>query len=100
MLLTANDHERRVEVGAGTVLTVRLPEQPTTGYRWAIESAGGLEPGGDRVEPGGAIGGAGTRELLFRATRQGTHELRLKLWREWEGEASVIDRFAVTIVVK
>ena len=57
MLLTANDRERRVEVSAGTVVTVRLPEEATTGYRWTIEAGEGLEQAGDRVEPPGAIGG-------------------------------------------
>jgi inhibitor of cysteine peptidase len=100
MLLTANDRERRVEVSAGTVVTVRLPEEATTGYRWTIEAGEGLEQAGDRVEPPGAIGGGSTRELQFRATRPGTRDLRMKKWREWEGDGSVIDRFAVTIIVK
>jgi predicted secreted protein len=100
MTLTGADRGRRVEVGAGTVVGVRLPETPTTGYRWTVEAAGGLELVGDRADPAGAIGGTGARELQFRATAPGSHELRMKQWREWEGEGSVIDRFAVTIVVK
>jgi hypothetical protein len=35
----------------------------------------------------------------FRAARFESHELRMKNRREWEDEASLIDRFDVKIVV-
>jgi inhibitor of cysteine peptidase len=100
MVLTQLDNGRSVTVSPGSVVTVRLPEAPTTGYRWALEAASSLTPIEDRVAAGGAIGGEGTRELEFRISRPGRHALRLKRWREWEGDASVIDRFTVTIVAE
>jgi len=45
MTLTLTDHERTVAVTAGSVLTVRLPENPGTGYRWTMDTAAGLEAG-------------------------------------------------------
>ena len=100
MTLTLTDHGRTVEVTAGSVLTVRVPENPGTGYRWMVETAAGLEPAGDRFEgAGGGIGSTGMRELQFRASRVGSFDLRMKHWREWEGERSVDRRFAVKIKV-
>jgi len=46
MTLTLTDHERTVAVTAGSVLTVRLPENPGTGYRWTMDTAAGLEAAG------------------------------------------------------
>jgi inhibitor of cysteine peptidase len=90
-----------VEVSAGTAITVRLPENPGTGYRWTVETAAGLEVAGDRfVEAGAGIGSAGTRELRFRVARVGSFDIRMKYWREWEGERSVDRRFSVKVVVK
>ena len=100
MQLTQSDRGRTVEVAAGQTVTVRLPENPSTGYRWAVESAGGLQQTGDRSEAGGAMGGAGVREIEFRAAEPGSHELRMKNRRTWEGDAGGGDRFDVTIVVK
>jgi len=99
MRLTESDRGRTVEVEAGAVVTVLLRENPSTGYRWTVDMAGDLEQITDRANPGEAMGGAGTRELQFRAAQRGTHEVHLKNWRSWEGDASVRQRWNVTIVV-
>ncbi len=100
MILDAHDRGRTVEVAAGNVVTVRLRESPTTGYRWTVERAAGLERVGDTFEARGAVGGAGVRQFQFRAARAGSYEIRMKNWREWEGESSIVDRFDVRIAVK
>lgn len=100
MILTEQDSDRSVDMNMGDVVTVRLNENPTTGYRWSVETAHGLEQVSDHMEVGGAIGSEGVRMLQFRTTRVGSSELRMKKLREWEGEGSVIDRFNVRIVVK
>jgi predicted secreted protein len=100
MRLGEQDSSRTVEVGAGSVITVALAENPTTGYRWTVETAGGLERIGDRSEGGGGFGAASMRVFEFRASQAGSHTLRLKNWREWEGESSVIKRFEAQILVK
>jgi inhibitor of cysteine peptidase len=101
MILNERDRDRTVEVPRGGVLDVRLQENPTTGYSWSVEAANSLEQVGDSFEAGGAtIGATGVRVLQFRATRPGSHELRLKYWREWEGEDSVANRFGINIIVK
>ena len=99
MILTESDRGRTVEVAAGSLVTLRLRENPTTGYRWSLQSTGGLELVGDRFEPGGAIGAAGVRVLEFRAARRGTHAIRLQNRREWEGTGSAVDQFETTVVV-
>jgi predicted secreted protein len=101
MMLGEQDRGRSVEVPGGGVITVRLKENPTTGYLWSVEATNGLELVGGRFEGGGpAIGAAGVRVFQFRAPRAGSHKLRLKNWREWEGDTSIIDRFDANIIVK
>jgi inhibitor of cysteine peptidase len=101
-MITLGEHDsgRTVELRAGETLEVRLNENPGTGYRWAVELARGFEELGSRFESGGAVGAAGVRVFQFRAPRAGNYELRLKQWREWEGESSVTARFNATIVAK
>jgi len=100
VILSDLDRGRTITIAAGTTVTLRLKESPTTGYRWGVESMGGLELVSDRSEPGAAVGAAGVRVLQFRTLRAGTHRLLMKNWRDWEGEKSAIDRFEVVIVVK
>jgi len=99
--LSDQDSGRSVDIAKGGTLSVRLQENPTTGYRWAIESSGGLQLAGDEFQPGGgAVGAAGSRVFHFRASTSGTNNLRLRLWRDWEGDSSVINRFSATVNVK
>jgi inhibitor of cysteine peptidase len=99
MNLDGQDSGRTVKVKRGAMITIRLVENPTTGYRWALEAGSGLEQVDDQNEPGGRVGEAGVRVLQFHTKSIGTHELRLKNWREREGESSVIARFNAWIVV-
>jgi len=100
MILSEQDQGRTIEVAEDDIITVRLKENPTTGYRWSVETPNGLELVEDGFEAGGGgIGAAGVRVLQFRATRPGSHKLHLKNWREWEGEASVTERFDANIIV-
>lgn len=100
MILSEQDSGRTVEIGVGEVVTVRLKENPGTGYRWSVDATDGLDLIGDRSEVGGAIGAAGVREFQFRPTKVGSYELHIKNWREWEGESSVVGRFNVRFSVK
>lgn len=95
------DLGRTVEVEAQSVVTVRLDENPSTGYRWNVETTEGLEIVGDSFERAGdAMGTGGVRVLQFRILEKGSHRLSIRKWRDWEGENSIIDRFYITIVVK
>ena len=40
--LTEADNGQSVQVRQGDAIIVRLPENPTTGYRWHIDRASGL----------------------------------------------------------
>jgi len=88
-------------VKAQSVVTVRLDENPSTGYQWDAENIEGLEIVGDSFERAGdAMGTGGVRVLQFRLLEKGSYRLSIRKWRDWEGENSIIDRFYVTIVVK
>jgi inhibitor of cysteine peptidase len=100
MLVDERHSGSRVEVRPGEMVTVRLKENPTTGYRWAVEQAGGLRLESDHhAGAGPAPGAAGVRELGFRASERGEHVLRLKQWRDWQGEGSVVGRFQLSVQV-
>ena len=102
--LTRADDGRTVDLSSGDALELRLKENPTTGYQWALEPDGGavlaLEAS-DYVAPTGpAVGGGGERVFTFKARQAGSATVRLKLWRAWEGEKSITERFAATVHVR
>ncbi len=87
----------------GDTIVVQLSEMPTTGFRWAtLGKPGGIVALAEELfVPGSetAQGGGGTHTFRFLAKRSGSDVIELKLWRDWEGERSVIERFSVSVTV-
>ena len=100
MILKEQDSGSIIEMKLDEVAKISLEENPTTGYLWTIDMLSGLEKIDDQFIKSEAIGSSGVRENLFRAVKTGLSELKMKKWREWEGESSVIDRFSIKINVK
>jgi len=94
--LTEADNGRTVELLEGEAVSVTLPENATSGYRWAIDR---VDPGiveADEAKaryPSGAVGSGGETTFFFKSTAPGSGEVRLKYWRHFEGDASIIKRF-------
>jgi len=101
--LTRADNGNAVALRVGDRLVLRLEENPTTGYRWALdthdENVVSLQHQEYATSPHAAVGGGGHRSWTFIAQKVGTDTLHLKLWRAWEGEPSVTRRFTVTLHV-
>lgn len=104
MVLVQEDHGNTLEVRQGDVLSVRLAESPSTGYRWEVDTIDEqivkLQGADFTIAPETRIGGGGTRSFTFKTRSPGTVRIQLKLAREWEPEDAAIDRFEVTIRVQ
>lgn len=96
--LGESDAGSRHRVRVGERVTVRLPETPTTGYRWEVlDPDPRLELVDDRfegtAEPRGA---AGVRVLVFEPAAAGVLGLRLVRRRRWGG-GEPVDDFSVEV---
>ncbi len=102
LVLTRADHNRTAEVRVGEQIAVRLAENPSTGFSWAIDETNrqllALD-GSDYAPPetGGFIGAKGQRTFRFTARQPGEMTLQLKYWRVWEGDSSAKERFTVIL---
>ncbi len=101
--VTRGDNSRSFEVNRGDLIEVRLEENGATPYTWApTETDPGilaLERDDFELPTEPLFGGPGERVLTFRTKATGSVQISLKHWCEWEGDASIQDRFGVTIVV-
>jgi inhibitor of cysteine peptidase len=88
-------------VKVGDLTTVRLPENPTTGYRWQTASDEvRLRLVDDHFEGAQSPRGAGgLRVLVFEAVRVGSASLRLMKSRTWES-GKPIEEFAIDLDVQ
>jgi inhibitor of cysteine peptidase len=101
MILTEQDNGGHVAARTGDELVLRLPENISTGYRWAVDDASPkileLENARSEPAPAAAVGAGGDALFRFRVVGGGSGKLSLKYWRQWEGDASIVKRFAVTV---
>jgi inhibitor of cysteine peptidase len=104
VVVTSEDNGTTMRMIPDAQVLVVLDSNATTGYEWAIDE---LDTdvveflGSEYVAPtNGAVGQGGTQELEFRALAEGTTTLRLKYWRSWEGDASIVDRWEMTFEVR
>ena len=99
LTLVEQDDGKRVTARVGDEVVLRLPENASTGYRWAPDGydAALLDLAEESASYAGAVGSGGEAVFRFRVKAAGSGLLRMKVWRHWEGESSVIKRFAVTI---
>ena len=92
-----------VAVRTGDRLVVRLAENPTTGYRWAVEEADAtfltLEASSFEPPSGSTPGAGGWRTFRFLAVGPGATRLRLAARRARVGGEDAGQSFAVTVHV-
>jgi predicted secreted protein len=97
-----------IEVRPGDTVRIRLPENPTTGYRWQVAADSGAALGAiaslvhqsfaDAATS--AAGAAGERTLVFEAKTPGRASLRLVNKPSWRGDDAAAEDFALELVVK
>jgi len=100
--LTESSNGSSVSLPVGAILTIELPENPTTGYLWAVDQA----PPGVSVErgvfttPASEHRRAGTPGVrVFDAyAPPGRHVISFELKRPWE--AQPLERRRVTLIVE
>jgi inhibitor of cysteine peptidase len=103
------DKDTTLNISVGKRFVIRLDENPTTGYVWAVDGQTELlvlqssdyEPDTPTNEQGKVlVGGGGKRSFTFVAQKSGAVTLKLKQWRPWEGDASIVDTFSVPVKIK
>jgi inhibitor of cysteine peptidase len=100
-LLTEADNGKTVDLRVGEEARVRLSENASTGYQWAVESADeALAQIGEAVHfpgPADRVGGSGSVQWVLRAKAPGRRRVSFKYWRPWEGDRSIVKRFEITL---
>ena len=98
-VFTKSMHGKEIALAVNEPFTVALEEIASTGYRWQVDLTPCLALISSSSAPhaGGGIGGGGHRQFVMTATTPGAIAVRAKLWRDWEGEPSVIERFEITV---
>lgn len=89
----------------GDEVVIRLPENPTTGYRWQVthSGAGELALVEERFVPGSGgagVGASGDRLLRFLGQKAGEVRVEAVLRRPWDPPRAGAERREFAIVVR
>ena len=101
--LNADNAQHTVEISPGEEINLALDENPTTGFRWTVESvSGGLSVlGSDFDAPSDSRRGAGGRRTVrLRAGDGGAGELQLRYDRPGADPSESAKRLRFTFAVK
>jgi predicted secreted protein len=101
--LTETDADTIRSAHVGDKVELRLPENPSTGYRWSIDitpSSGATINSSDWDPAGAGLGAIGIRKFIITTNEAGTLTIHAKLWRKWEGENSMTQRREFTLQVR
>jgi inhibitor of cysteine peptidase len=100
------DVGRRIKLSKGSTLTIRLPENPTTGYQWTLANGDttthallSLARKTFDTPAGGGAGAGGERSLVFVAQAVGDAHLKLVLKQPWLDDASADRSFEIDLSV-
>jgi inhibitor of cysteine peptidase len=92
-------NEETLLLAPGQSIAIRLPENPTTGYQWIVESVGKLQLDSDSFLPSDrGVGSGGSRRLQFSAGSAGRSHIRLALKRSWDATGMAQEHFSVDVI--
>jgi inhibitor of cysteine peptidase len=85
-------------------ITLKLNENPTTGYRWNLTATPGLVMVNDTFVPsdttGKLVGSGGTRIWEMNAAGTGTQIINVVYMRSWEPVTGNETTFSMTVIVQ
>ena len=103
LVVTQEQNKATVSVNQGSVITVRLQENPTTGYQWNLTTTPGLRVISDNYVPsdttGKLSGSGGTRVWEISATAKGEQKINAVYMRSWEPVTGSETSFSMNVIV-
>jgi inhibitor of cysteine peptidase len=103
--ITEQDNGKDIDLTTGAVLIVKLPSNPSTGYRWSVAG----DPAPLKLErtsfskgapKSGALGASGISIFRLSASSAGLSNLTLLYRRSWEYNIAPAKSFSVRVDVR
>ena len=104
-LITQNDNGKEIAVPEKAIVEVRLEQHGGTGYLWQIVDLDKthlkvLESTDTSLQEGKIVGGPLVKTWQIQAVKAGKTDLKILLYRPWEGAEKAAERFQVKILIR
>jgi predicted secreted protein len=104
LVITKADNGKDITVPEGAVIGVQLEQSAGTGYIWEIVDPDQthlkvLESNDIPLKQGRIVGGPMLKTWQIKAVKKGQTQLKILLYRSWEGVEKAIDKLQVNITI-
>lgn len=104
VVITGRDNGRRIAVKRGNVIRLELVRSGGTGYEWYLDESCKeyfdlLKEDKEEISKKGLVGTPVITRWQLKAVRQGDAELKLLLYRNWEGKEKAASSFQVGVKI-
>lgn len=105
VLITQGDNGKQITVSQGRTFEVRLEQSGGTGYLWQIVNLDEthlkvLESSAVPLKTGRIVGAPLLKTWKIKAVKAGQTDLRIVLYRPWEGAQKAVGSFQVNIQIR
>ena len=101
LVVSEEQNNATVNLGLNNTITLRLNENPTTGFQWNLTTSPGLVVTADNYLPSAPqlAGSGGVRTWEMKAVQSGTQEVKAVYRRSWEPVTGNETAFLMTVIV-
>jgi inhibitor of cysteine peptidase len=103
LVVTEEQNGAAVTIKTDAIITVKLQENPTTGYSWNLTTTPGLQIINDTYKPtyttGKMVGSGGTHIWDISAVATGEQKIKGVYMRSWEPTTGNETTFSMTVLV-
>jgi predicted secreted protein len=103
--LKKSDSGKEIAIEVGDVISIELERSGSTGYEWYFDKSykENFELIREETETSSGRGLVGTpvvKKWILKAITEGKMEIKLYLYRDWEGKDKSVDRFTVEVEIR
>jgi inhibitor of cysteine peptidase len=101
LVVTEEQNKATITMGLNNTVTLKLKENPTTGFQWNLTTSPGLVVTADTYLPSAPqlTGSGGVRSWDLKAVQTGTQDIKAVYMRSWEPVTGNETMFAMTVIV-
>jgi inhibitor of cysteine peptidase len=103
LVVTEEQNNATVQVNTSAIITLKLKENPTTGFTWNLTTTPGLQIISDSYKPtyttGKMVGSGGIHTWDISAVGNGEQKIQAVYKRSWEPIVGNETTFSMTVVV-
>ncbi|MFA5072901.1 MAG: protease inhibitor I42 family protein [Nitrospirota bacterium] len=105
LILKNQDNGRKVAISKGDLIQIELERSGSTGYEWYLDDVYKthfdlIKEVKQEIVKKGFVGTPVITAWQFKAMKQGNADIKIRLYRDWEGKEKAAAEFHVSVIIR